>query len=91
MCWHCDRMLDAATELADEGATAHPGAISLCLYCGAIAVFADDLRLEPCPEELLSKLVEDSDFRKSFVNFNWARQYVMIKENLMRDHDDPDR
>jgi hypothetical protein len=89
-CWHCDRPLDAAS--AVEGfAEPEEGAVSLCLYCGAIAMFGPDLILYPVTKEELDELAEDAAFRQTYVNFSWARQYVMIKDNLMRDRENPDR
>jgi hypothetical protein len=92
ICWHCDRMLDAATGFGPtEGEVPTPGAISLCLYCGAVGVFGSDLELMPATVELLDELVKDAEFRKAFTTFAWARQYEMIKNSLMRDREDPDR
>ena len=91
LCWHCDRPLDAATPPGLEDVMPTPGAVSLCLYCGAVAIFGFDLRLEPPTRELLDELQEDKEFMKTYMNFAWARQYVMIRENLMRDREDPDR
>lgn len=92
LCWHCDRALDAASDVDPEQTKPHPGAISLCLYCGAVAVFGPDLRLLPPDEALLKKLEEDQEFRQMYVRFSWARQYVMIRSGgLMRRRDEPDR
>lgn len=93
LCWHCDRPLDAATSIDDKGQEQHPspGAVSLCLYCGAVAFFEADLRLRAPTEEELNELSKDEAFRHQYVNFSWARQYVMRKESLLRDRDDPDR
>lgn len=90
ICWHCDRPLDGAAP-SDDGPKPEPGAISLCMYCGAVAVFGDDLRLEPPSKDLLDKLTEDKEFRQTYVTFSWARQYLMIEHNLMRGREDPDR
>lgn len=91
LCWHCDRALDAATDYDNAGARPEPGAISLCLYCGAVAVFGPDLALQPPSKALLDELGDDRDFRSSYTQFSWARQYVMINDSLMRDRQDPDR
>ena len=68
-----------------------PGSISLCLYCGAVAEFGPDLILYPLEKEQLDELEKDRDFIQTYMRFAWARQYVMIKSNLMRDREDPDR
>jgi hypothetical protein len=67
------------------------GAISLCLYCGAVGVFGPDLMLRPPTEAELDEYSEMPEFRKEYTQFIWARQYLMIRENLMRDRSDPDR
>jgi hypothetical protein len=91
MCWHCDRPLDAASDIEDPPQQPHEGAISLCMYCGAVARFGEDLRLEPPDEALLEELQDNPEFRRNFTQFCWARQFVMIKSNLMRDRGDEDR
>lgn len=91
VCWHCDRPLDAASPLDEFQGKPHPGAISLCLYCGAVAVFGPDLTLYPADEQTLEELAEDQEFMQNFMSFSWARQYLMIKHNLMRDREEPDR
>jgi len=92
LCWHCDRALDAASGFGPtEGMVPHPGAISLCMYCGAIAIFGSDLRLYPLTEAELDDMRTDESFMTQYMSFAWARQYVMIKESLMREREDPDR
>jgi len=95
LCWHCDRALDAATSLdgAGEVGEGNPeeGAVSLCMYCGAVAIFGEDQRLLRPTKEHLDALEDIPEFRSAFVTFNWARQYVMIQASLMRDGEDPDR
>jgi hypothetical protein len=92
VCWHCDRPLDAASGFGPtEGMQAHPGAISLCLYCGAVAEFGPDLILYPLTAERLEELSEDKDFMRTYQQFAWARQYVMIRHNLLRDREGPDQ
>lgn len=92
ICWHCDRPLDAAAGLdGNEQDRPTPGAISLCLYCGAVAVFGRDLALLPPTEAMLDELQQDAEFRKAYVAFSWTRQYVMRRESLLRDRKDPDK
>ena len=54
-------------------------------------VFGPDMRLDKPTEEMLDALGEDTEFLQTYAQFAWARQYAMIKDNLMRDGDDPDR
>jgi len=92
VCWHCDRPLEAATGFAKtEGERPDEGSVSLCLYCGAVAVFGEDLALEPPTAAILDILATDSDFLNTFAQFAWARQYVMVEDSLLRDRKDPDR
>lgn len=90
ICWHCDQPLDAASELQPEGHRPTPGAISLCLYCGAVAVFGPELLLYPPTKEELEELAEDREFMQSYMSFAWARQYLMIQHKLLHD-EGPDR
>lgn len=48
-CLKCGKLLDAANNR--DGATPTPGALSLCVYCGNIAAFGDDLKLRAIPPE----------------------------------------
>jgi hypothetical protein len=91
ICWHCDRPLDAATPPGTDQGPPGPGAISLCFYCGAVALFGEDLMLRPPTEEELDEYWKDGEFVKTYVQFAWVRQYIMIKQNLLRDRVDPDR
>ena len=85
-------MLDAVSGFgASEGLVPEEGAVSLCLYCGAVGIFEADLVLRAPWELELDEMVKEREFRKAFAEFSWQRQYVMIKENLMRDREDPDR
>jgi len=89
MCWHCDRPLDARRGL--NGEVPVKGAISLCIYCGAIGVFGTDLVLLPPTARLLNKLQADPEFSGTFLYFQYARQEAMLQHSLMRDRSDPDR
>lgn len=68
-----------------------PGGISLCLYCGAVAIIGPDLVLLTPTAEQLDELVADQEFRTLYTRFGWARQYVMVKASLIRDRENPDR
>jgi hypothetical protein len=83
LCWHCDRMLDAASAIEGHDAPG-PGDVSLCMYCGAVGVFDDALVLVRPTKELLDDLAENREFRQMFGRFSWGRQYLMLKDSLMR-------
>ena len=58
-CPVCRHLIDAATCVTDTTLQPTPGHPSICVYCGEIMVFADDLSLRsPTSEEL-------SDLRRS--------------------------
>lgn len=38
-CWNCGRVHDGATAPGEPEATPGPGDFSLCIYCGAIAIY----------------------------------------------------
>ena len=83
LCWHCDRMLDSMDPIGSE-IKPTPGAISLCMYCGAVATLDSDLRMIMPTRELLDDLETNEEFIQAYMRFAWARQYVMINTNLMR-------
>lgn len=43
-CLHCGRQLSGATAVGDDAAPT-PGDATVCIYCGHIMVFAEDLKL----------------------------------------------
>lgn len=90
VCWHCDRPMDCMSPLED-GTLPKPGSISLCLYCGAVAVIGPELLLYPPSEAELDEMKEDREFMNNYMSFAWARQYLMIHHNLLRQGEDPDR
>lgn len=46
-CSACGNKLNAATHVGPDDPRPTPGDASLCLYCGHLSVFADDLTLRP--------------------------------------------
>lgn len=51
-CVNCGELLDGATGV-DHRNKPRPGSVTVCIYCGHVAVFADDLSLrEPNGEEM---------------------------------------
>jgi len=57
-CLTCKHPLDAATGTRPDEAV-HPGGLSVCFYCGAAAMFAEDLRLRPLTAEEEAKVRDD--------------------------------
>lgn len=91
ICWHCDQPLDAASNMPGQDHALTPGSVSLCLYCGAVAIFGPELLLYPPSREELEEMEKDRDFIEQYMQFAWARQYLMIQTNLLRRGEDPDR
>lgn len=83
MCWHCDRLLDAAGDVVGQKEQPTPGSISLCLYCGAIGVFGEGLELGRPTEALLDELEQNAEFRRTWVGFMWARNRLLLKVSLL--------
>ena len=50
LCPSCGNKNDAVTAAFGD-ATPHPGDLSICLYCGHLMVFADDLSLRALTDE----------------------------------------
>jgi hypothetical protein len=44
-CLSCGKVLDRATNMFDGGWRPSPGDYSICIACGHLMIFADDLRL----------------------------------------------
>jgi hypothetical protein len=91
VCWHCDRPLDAASPPGEDQGGPQAGAVSLCLYCGAIAIFEDENFQRPPTKDELDEMRRDNEFMSTYVGFAWHRQYLMIEQSLLRDREDPDR
>jgi hypothetical protein len=50
-CPRCFVRLDRANEVTSTTRGPEPGDITVCLHCGGIAMFDDDMRLIQAPEE----------------------------------------
>ena len=50
-CPRCEVEVDQATHMEAEHATPTPGCFSICIMCGFVSVFADDLTLRRPGEE----------------------------------------
>ena len=62
LCWHCDQPLDAASNMPGQEGGPFVGAISLCMYCGAVGIFGPDLKLFPPTKKELEDLEKDKEF-----------------------------
>lgn len=58
-CPACEYKLDAATSAAGDGAKPSAGDVSLCINCGALLEYTDDLHVIPMPRGTRDKLSPD--------------------------------
>jgi hypothetical protein len=59
-CRHCGYVTDCVSYIMDEAVKPAPNDVNLCLKCGALYVFSEDLSLrEPTLEELLKLKASD--------------------------------
>jgi hypothetical protein len=54
-CPSCGKFLDGATGIG-ESRDPRPGMVSICLYCGHIMAFTDDLRLRELNDEEIKEV-----------------------------------
>ena len=69
-CPKCDKTLDAATAVDGSGARPRPGDLSLCIACGEILTFADDMAVVSCD---VSKLPADSKMMTELMKSTWRK------------------
>lgn len=88
-CLNCGREMDAATMIPGmdkESAEPHPGAISVCLKCGHVAAFTDDLILRELNDEEIVGLAGDEGFKRTMKvmgDFNvWTARRERVLEKF---------
>ena len=75
-CLRCHHKLDAASCLADDAAVPKPGDITICIKCGYLMTFADDLSFRDLTEEEILEVPLDEVSR-----FQNARKAIMEKHD----------
>jgi len=75
-CLRCRKKVDAASCVADGGAAPEPGDVTICIFCGYLMTFADDLSFRELTEEDILELPLDEVSR-----FQNARKKVMEKHD----------
>jgi hypothetical protein len=58
-CLNCGKKLDGAEGV--QGGEPGPGCLSICVYCGAVTIYGDDLHLRPLTEDEAAKLAQERD------------------------------
>ena len=76
-CLSWGKKLDAATRVEGDGEKPEPGSISLCLHCGHMMAFADDMSLRELNKEEAYELAGDP----MILEFQRVRGMVMAKED----------
>ena len=71
-CLRCGALMDAASHLTDDDATPEPGDVTICLYCGMLMAFSEDLTFRELTEEEITKVPLDEVSR-----FQRARKAAM--------------
>jgi DNA-directed RNA polymerase subunit RPC12/RpoP len=67
-CYRCGKELDAASDTVQQGNVPEEGDYSMCLYCGALAVFENSetgLVLRRPTYEEFKEIAQDPDVRKA--------------------------
>jgi hypothetical protein len=58
-CLRCGYKFDAASSLENPTLSPNPGSLSVCLKCGAVAKYAEDLTVVPLTEQEADNLAAD--------------------------------
>ncbi len=77
-CHKCESLLDTAT---GEKKKPKSGDISICIYCGAIGVFKEDLKIRALTNEEQEHYMNDPAFISSILP---AVEYVLSDKNPLR-------
>jgi hypothetical protein len=73
-CKGCGHKLNAATDV-EQKTTPNPGALSICLWCGYLAIFADDMSLRDLTDQEMHEVAGD----KRILEIQKRRAQVMKK------------
>jgi hypothetical protein len=77
-CWHtrmnhclqCKHKLDAATSVGHNNGPS-PGSVSICVSCGAIAIFAEDGSLREATVDERFEIIEIPEVKKAIALIRW--------------------
>lgn len=74
-CPACKAEIDAAASPNNPKATAKPGVVTMCLYCGALLRYTRTMQLRIFTEREYNRASPDT--KKLFAKMEQARQHVM--------------
>lgn len=63
-CTECNQLLDAASFIGDERVKPRPGDISLCIRCGHMTAFKDDMRRRELSDEEMHEMAGNAALLK---------------------------
>jgi hypothetical protein len=66
-CLHCGKTLDAVSGI-NTGDAPSPGSLTVCIRCGAVMVFADDLTVRGMTEKEMDYLCNDTKTMKTLAS-----------------------
>jgi len=55
-CLRCRKKLDAASYIKDESKSPVPGDVTICMYCGYLMAFTDDMTFRELTEEEIKEV-----------------------------------
>lgn len=76
-CWYCAKQTNAAADSQNREVRPVEGSISVCLYCGAVAVFDRALMLRAPTGAELDAMAGDAKVMLVIASLQWQRQYVI--------------
>jgi hypothetical protein len=82
-CLNCGKIINAAAQMAaadDKDAAPHPGAVALCLGCGHVMIYADDLSLRELTDAEQVEIAGDP----RIVKFNTIRAQAVKLGDILR-------
>lgn len=80
ICPHCGYFFDSATHPKDGSLRPEPGDLSMCLSCGGMLTFTDDMALRAASDEEVESL--DSDTKQLVQKMKLARAQVVPLSGL---------
>jgi hypothetical protein len=71
-CLDCGKLITAASRLDDDRSTPDPGDVAVCIDCGHIQAYADDLTLRPLTDDEMVEIAGDREIIDTVKAIKWA-------------------